>query len=181
MIQRSLTGFWHSMKIESQRIAVRTTTRASHQRRIQHRNRRKPLSNVVPAAPDRRVRRQRLRPHVLAPVSGLGIQHQRHGQFSPPRAKASVRVMFRTSAANRPANQLAQTAFPEALRGRPIVAAPRRRVRRRRPHRTVAAVLAAPGFIVSALGIWLRIIAPDPSAPAARQWGFPLVIRNARR
>ena len=169
------------MKIESQRIAVRTTTRASHQRRIQHRNRRKPLSNVVPAAPDRRVRRQRLRPHVPDPARGHGTQHQRHGRFSPPRAKVSVPVMFRTSAANRPGNQLAQTAFPEVLRGRPIVAAPRRRVRQRRRHRTVAAVLAAPGFIVSVPGIWLRITAPDPSAPAARQWGFPLVIRNARR
>jgi hypothetical protein len=169
------------MRIESQRIAVRTTSRASHPRRIQLRNRRKPLSNVVPAAPDRRVRRQRLRPHVPDPARGHGTQHQRHGRFSPPRAKVSVRVMFQTSAVNRPGKRLALTAFPEEPHGHRIVAAPPHPVRQRRRHRTVVAVPDARISIDSVPGIWSRITALDHSAPAARQWGFPLVIRNARR
>ncbi len=181
MIQRSLTGFWHSMKTENLRTVVRITIRASHQRRIQLRNRRKPLSNVAPAAPDRRVLRQRLRLRVLAPVYGHGTQHQRHGRFSPPRAKVSVPVMFRTSAANRPGKRLAPTAFPEVLRDHRIAAAPPRRVRQRRRRRTVAAVPDARISIASVPGIWSRITALDRSAPAVRPLASQLVIRNARR
>ena len=139
------------------------------------------MSSGAPAVRVRPPPRQRLRPRVRAPAYGHGTQHQKHGRFSRPRAKASVHVMFQTSVDNQPGKRHEPTAFPEVRHGHRIVVAPPHLVRPRQRHRTVAAVPDARISIDSVPGIWSRITAPAPSARAVRQQGFLPGIRNARR
>lgn len=168
LIRRSRTGFWHSTRTVSLRIAAPAIIRVSRRHRIPHSNRRKPVFSA-PAVRDRRPPRQRLRLPVRDPAYGHGTQHQKHGRFSRPRAKASVHVMFQTSVDNQPGKRREPTAFPEVRHGHRIVVAPPHLVRPRQRHRTVAAVPDARISIDSVPGIWLRITAPAPSARAVRQ------------
>ena len=139
------------------------------------------MSSGAPAVRVRPPPRQRHPLRVRAPAYGHGTQHQKHGRFSRPRAKASVHVMFQTSVDNQPGKRHEPTAFPEVRHGHRIVVAPPHLVRPRQRHRTVAAVPDARISIDSVPGIWSRITAPAPSARAVRQQGFLPGIRNARR
>ncbi len=169
------------MKNGSQPIAARQVTPVSRPRRIPLPIRRKPASNDEPAVA---TLADQLRPRLLPvrdPAAGRGMSTRKPGPFSPAPVMTHVPVMFQTSVANRPGNQLAPTAFPEEPHGHRIVAAPPHPVRQRRRHRTVVAVPDARISIASVPGISSRITALDRSAPAVRPLGSRLVIRNARR